>query len=64
MSCFSKVFEKSSEFVRLSESVSTLHTCVGAVGLPEINKVHTVHALCEKLNKKAFVITPDDASAV
>lgn len=64
MSCFSKVFEKSSEFVRLSESVSTLHTCVGAVGLPEINKVHTVHALCEKLNKKAFIITPDDASAV
>ncbi len=64
MSCFSKVFEKSSEFVRLSESVSTLHTCVGAIGLPEINKVHTVHALCEKLNKKAFIITPDDASAV
>lgn len=64
MSSFSEVFEKSSEYVRLSESINTLGAPVGAIGVPDINKVHLVHSLCEKLNKNAFVITPDDASAV
>jgi transcription-repair coupling factor (superfamily II helicase) len=64
MSCFSNVLEKSSEFISLSESISTLNAPVGAVGLADINKVHTVHSLQQKLNKKAFIITPDEASAV
>lgn len=64
MSCFSKIFEKSEEFLSLSESVDTLNAPVGAVGLADINKVFVVHSLCEKLNKKAFIITPDEASAV
>lgn len=64
MSCFSNLFEKSEEFLSLSESVDTLNAPVGAVGLADINKVFVVHSLCEKLNKKAFIITPDEASAV
>ena len=37
---------------------------VGAIGLSDITKVHLVHSLCEKKGKRAFVITPDEASAV
>lgn len=64
MSCFSEILEKSSEYASLGKSIDSLNTPVGAVGLPDINKVHTVHSLQQKFNKKAFVITPDEASAV
>ncbi|MGN0528064.1 MAG: transcription-repair coupling factor [Eubacterium sp.] len=64
MSCFSKVLEKSSEYASLGKSIDSLNAPVGAVGLADINKVHTVHSLQQKFNKKAFIITPDEASAV
>lgn len=64
MSCFSKILEKSEEFLRLSSSISSRSAPVGATGLNDINKVHLVHSLCEKQNKKAFILTPDEASAV
>lgn len=64
MSCFSKIYEKNDEYVKLSGAVNELSAPVGAVGLPDINKVHTVHSLCEKLGKKAFIIVPDEAAAV
>lgn len=64
MSLFSNVFEKSEEFIGLSRSITTLGAPVGATGLPGASKAGVIHSLCEKLNKTAFVITPDDASAV
>lgn len=64
MSCFSKILENDKEYLSLSESINTIDAPVGAVGLPDIDKVHIVHSLCEKLGKKAFIITPDEASAV
>lgn len=64
MSCFSKIYEKNEEYVRLCDSIKEQSSPVGAVGLPDINKVHTVHSLCQRLGKKAFVIVPDEASAV
>lgn len=64
MSCFSNVLEKSSEYASLGKSIDSLNAPVGAVGLADINKVHTVHSLQQKFNKKAFIITPDEASAV
>ena len=64
MSCFSEILEKSSEYISLGKSIDNLNTPVGAVGLADINKVHTVHSLQQKFNKKAFIITPDEASAV
>jgi len=64
MSCFSKIFDKDKEYQNLKEAVGTHEFPVGAVGLPEINKVHIVHSLCDDLEKKAFVITPDEASAI
>lgn len=64
MSCFSKIYEKSDEYTALSDSIKSQSSPVGAVGLPDINKVHTVHSLCERLGKRAFVIVPDEAGAV
>ncbi len=64
MSCYSKIFEKDKEYQNLKEAVNAHEFPVGAVGLPEINKVHIVHSLCNDLEKKAFVITPDEASAI
>ena len=64
MSCFSKILENDKEYLSLSESTNTIDAPVGAVGLPDIDKVHIVHSLCEKFGKKAFIITPDEASAV
>lgn len=63
MSCFSKEFNKSNEFVSLSRSVDTLNAPVGAIGLPDIAKCFAIHSLCEQ-GEKAFVITPDEATAV
>lgn len=62
MSCFSKQFNKSKEFTSLSQSVNTLNAPIGVIGLSDITKCVAVHSLCEN-GKKAFVITPDEASA-
>lgn len=64
MSCFSKVFDNNEDFLSLAGSIEASSSPVGAVGLADINKVHIVHSMCEKLGKKAFVIVPDEASAV
>lgn len=64
MSCFSKIYEKSNEYTALRGIIKSQSAPVGAVGLPDINKVHTVHSLCEELNKKAFIVVPDEAGAV
>ena len=63
MSCFSNEFNKSKEFISLSESIDTFSAPVGAIGLSDVAKCFAVHAICEKGNK-AFVITPDEATAV
>ncbi len=64
MSCFSKILENDKEYQGLTKAISAHGNPVGAIGLPEINKVLTVHCVCESLNKKAFIITPDEASAI
>lgn len=63
MSCFSKVWDKSADYLEFCDATS-IGAPIGAVGLQDINKVHLIHSMCEKLNKKAFIITPDEASAV
>lgn len=64
MSGFSKLIEKNDAFLSLSKSVTPLSAPVGATGLSGISKAAVIHALCEKQNKTAFVITPDEAGAV
>lgn len=63
MTCFSKAFEENGEFLSLCSAVSPGEP-VGATGLPAPSKAALIHSLCAKLNKKALIITPDDASAV
>ncbi len=60
---FAKELNKSKEFLSLKRSVETLNAPVGAVGLSDITKALAVHALCDG-GEKAFVITPDEATAV
>ena len=43
--------------------MDTLNAPVGAIGLPDIAKCFAIHSLCEQ-GEKAFVITPDEATAV
>lgn len=64
MSGFSKLIEKNDAFLSLNKSVTPLSAPVGATGLSGISKAAVIHALCEKQNKTAFVITPDEAGAV
>ena len=64
MSCFSKELNKSKDFVSLSRSIDTLNAPVGALGLSDAAKCFFIHSICEELGKKAFVLTPDEASAV
>lgn len=64
MSCFSKIFEKSDEFVSLNKSINVCGTPVGATGVSDAFKPQLIHSIIEKQNKKALIIMPDEASAV
>lgn len=64
MTCYSKILEKNKEFSALDRAVSVSNGPIGAVGLHDINKVHIIHSLCCSRQKKAFILTPDEASAV
>ena len=63
MSCFSEEFNKSKDYISLSRSIDTLNAPVGAIGLSDVAKCFLIHSLCEK-GEKAFVLTPDEATAV
>lgn len=64
MSCFSQIFEKSTEFLSLGKSINTKGMPVGATGVSDAAKAHFIHALMEFKQNKALVIMPDEASAV
>ncbi|MBR1762512.1 MAG: transcription-repair coupling factor [Eubacterium sp.] len=64
MSCFSKIYEQNNEFISLSRGIDTLNAPVGAIGVADINKAFIIHSLGANNKKKAFIITPDEASAV
>ncbi len=64
MSCFSKIFEKSNEFVSLGKSINPEGMPVGATGVSDSVKAHLIHSLMEIKQNKALIIMPDEASAV
>lgn len=64
MNCFTSILQKDNEYKLILDSISSHQLPMGAIGLPQINKLHTIAALCDDSGKKAFVITPDEASAV
>ncbi|MDE6659863.1 MAG: hypothetical protein K2K01_07105, partial [Eubacterium sp.] len=64
MSCYSKIFEKSNEFISLGNSVNPSGMPVGVTGVSDSVKAHFIHSLMELKKKKALIIMPDEASAV
>ncbi|MCC8016570.1 MAG: transcription-repair coupling factor [Clostridiales bacterium] len=64
MSCFSKIFEKSSEFVTLAKNINPGGNPVGVTGVSDAFKAHLIHALIQEKNEKSIIIVPDEASAV
>lgn len=64
MSCFSKIFEKSNEFLSLGKSINPFGAPVGATGVSDSVKAHFIHSLTEFNHNKALIIMPDEASAV
>lgn len=64
MSCFSKIFEKSSDYSGLRQAVNTCKQPLGAIGLSPINAAHIIHSLASDATKKAFVITADEPTAI
>lgn len=64
MSCFSKIFEKSKEFISLAESISPGGVPVGATGVADSFKAHLIHSLAQYKGERALIITPDEASAI
>ena len=64
MSCFSKIFEKSNEFISLGKSINPEGMPVGATGVSDSVKAHLIHSLMEIKQNKALIIMPDEASAV
>lgn len=64
MSCFSKIFEKSNEFLSLGKSINPMGMPVGATGASDAFKPHLIHSLSELKGNKSFVIMPDEASAI
>lgn len=63
MSCFSKEFNRSKEFLSLSRHIRDDVMPVGAIGLSDVAKCLAVHSVCED-GSRAFVLTPDEATAV
>ena len=63
MSCFKTEFNKSKDFLSLKRSVDTHNSPVGATGLSDAAKAFMIHSLCND-GEKAFVITPDESSAI
>lgn len=64
MSCFSKILQESSAYVSLRDAAATRSAPLGAIGLSPVHAAHVTHALCSDLQKRAFVVVPDEATAI
>lgn len=60
MSCFSKIFEKNGEFMKLANAAGA----AGATGVSDAVKPPLIHSFMQVKGQKALVIMPDEASAV
>ena len=60
---FANELNKSKEFLSLKRSIETFNAPVGATGLSDVTKAFAIHSLCQD-GEKAFIITPDEATAV
>ena len=63
MSSFSSLLLQSKEYKTIEYNLKKKLLPMGVLGLPITPKAHLVHTLCTENNKKALIITNDEASA-
>ena len=63
MSGFEKALFESAECKRISESVGRGAVPLGILGASAVHKALLIHALCAEKKRRAFVVTPDEATA-
>lgn len=63
MSAFSKVLEKSEEYLKIKDNIKRGAFPFGVIGLSQVHKAHYISSLVQQTGKKALVICPDEASA-
>ncbi len=61
---FSTLLEQSQEYKEIEQSIKHNRLPMGVLGLPLTPKAHFVHSLCTNLNRKALILTHDEATAV
>ncbi len=64
MSCFTRLLHDCPEYNAIRKDIEKQKTPMGVIGLPPAPKAHLIHALCDDIGRKAFVVMPDEASAV
>ena len=64
MSCFTRLLHDCPEYNAIRKDIEKQRTPMGVIGLPPAPKAHLIHALCDDIGRKAFVVMPDEASAV
>ncbi|MBE6812977.1 MAG: transcription-repair coupling factor [Ruminococcaceae bacterium] len=64
MSCFAQLLHDCPEYNAIRKTIEKKKLPMGVIGLPPAPKAHLIHALCDDLGRKAFVVMPDEASAV
>ncbi len=64
MSCFAQLLHDCPEYNNIRTDIEKKKLPMGVIGLPPAPKAHLIHALCDDTGRKAFVVMPDEASAV
>ncbi|CDC12811.1 transcription-repair coupling factor [Clostridium sp. CAG:413] len=63
MNCYTEIAKNIPEFLSLAAAVRKDRLPCGATGLSHIHKAHMISSLCMSLERRALVITPDEAEA-
>lgn len=63
MTGFTKILEKSSEYLSVKEGLERFERPLGIIGLSSVCRAHYISSLCDELKKKALVVCPDEAAA-
>ncbi len=63
MNCYTEIAKNIPEFLSLAAAVRKDRLPRGATGLSHIHKAHMISSLCMSLERRALVITPDEAEA-
>ena len=64
MTGFSKILQKSGEYLAAKKCIDECRLPMGIIGLSAAAKAHYLSSLCEQTEKKALVLCPDEAAAL